>query len=188
MRHRSLHVATLLSFVAASAMVVIAVPSSTMPSQFGATVTAPSADMRAAGLIRRKAYETVLEKCKAMVTAGKEVDCPDINDVEGMRAFMKDVPASATGAVHAAAPLKLSDIDDRERGLLRWYQRVGVCPLTLDEIVDGLYDLCVSFVGERGQNGQAQKTLELLPNPTSPFPVWTLDDLIRSGSRLKLQE
>ena len=188
MYQRTLRLATLLSMLCGSTLVLIALPSATPQTLSGAVMSNEVPHMlRAANLIRRRAYGTVQAECQRRFAAGEEIDCPDINVPSAMRDFMSSDQSGALMKEHpAAASLSITDLDDFQRGLLRWYKRSGVCPETIDSIVPGFYALCVSLVGDQGQNGGMQQILkQLTPPPIAPQASWSLDEFIKMNARTR---
>lgn len=105
-----------------------------------------------------KIYSEAEVKCLERRSIREDTSCPDINDPALFEAFethVLQVAAPEEDAVeeaHAAAPsvssLETEDLSDRDRLLLRRYERARTCPMTLKNYLPGFYELCLSLVGK----------------------------------------
>ena len=101
---------------------------------------------------RKRAYSRALSVCRLKLSAGEEVDCPDINNLESYKQYLDAVVSEITiedsVGLHGSAPdptsitrqltsttsypsaldSEYSVIDERTRDLLRFYTRLGHCP------------------------------------------------------------
>lgn len=138
---------------------------------------------------QRRQYSQVQSLCRDRAAKGEAVVCPTIDDTEGIAAFL-------TGSTHAAASapvagtneaiLKQDQLTDYQRDLLRRYQRAGSCPETIEQILPGFHDLCVSLVGERGRRGRIQGIISdkaAMRRANRKAPPLTLLDRINAFAR-----
>lgn len=87
---------------------------------------------------------------------GKDPDfvCPDINNYGGVRRFLKSTEKSddtATGSTMEAPRmnmLKLFQLNDHQKSLIRRYQRVHKCPEGLNDYLPGFLELCQSQINK----------------------------------------
>lgn len=131
-----------------------------MESLLGAVTTPHRAlQMREDARELQREHAHVVEVCMERAAKDETVVCPDINDPKAIRAFLKNyrVQETATGSTvtedDGTEVLNESDLNERQRGWLRRYQRVQRCPINLNEILPGLYELCVKSLrsGERSK-------------------------------------
>lgn len=185
MRHKTLRLATLLALLGGTAMAVIALLLPPPAYVTGAAVRFDPLLLRSGHLLRRRAFNEVLERCDAVAGQGVDVTCPDINDPEAVRAFLRALDGEeAPEEEHAAAPLPgIDDLSDQQRALLRRMTRVGSCDEErMNAVLPGLYELCVTIVGPAGERGYMQRLLNTI-EPSSAMPAepsWTLEDYLRA--------
>lgn len=121
------------------------------------------ADLRA----QRRAYDKVRAVCLRRSQKDETVECPEFNDKKGIRVFLRTTPKDkkaldpTEGKEEAAAEeeqaeeeetqmkeraLRLEDLNDWQKSLLRRYQRTDFCSKTMNDIVPGFYELCLSVM------------------------------------------
>lgn len=168
-------------------MTAILIPMPRYPT--GALIGPDASLLRSAHLLRRRAFERVLEQCDTLAGQGKDVVCPDINDPSAVRAFMRQDGEEVLEDDHAAAPplLKIEDLSDQHLAVLRRMTRVGHCnEEQLSSLVPGMYELCVALVGPAGERGHMQRLLQRIEAPPLPTPTWTLQEYLDAfGGRVR---
>ena len=140
--------------------------------------------------VDRRAYQIVIAECARRVTAGEKITCPNINDEDAIRRFLRgESLSSASSASGKIIPvLGIQDVSDGDLALLRRYQRNGDCPRTLkDGKQAGFYELCLTFITTPRIQTQREQALKRLINQklegiikaTSPSSIATLDDRLK---------
>jgi len=105
---------------------------------------------RSAALQQRLGFERALDDCLEKRRTDSTLECPDINDIDSYRAFIR-TEADVSQSGHAAAPStesKLAALTTRDRALVEQSAQSGVCSTTLAG--KGLYALCVELLEEQG--------------------------------------
>lgn len=97
----------------------------------------------------QREHARIVEICMERAAKDETVVCPDINDPKAIRAFLKNrkVQETETGSTvteeDGTPVLRESDLNEVQRGWIRRYQRVQRCPINLNEVLPGFYELCV---------------------------------------------
>jgi hypothetical protein len=114
--------------------------------------------------IERRAYKRIVEECIRKITAGENIICPNINDIAGIRAFLRGETAQSSSSVSSRTPvLTLEDISDGDLSLLRRYQRIQLCPEGLKTGKKaGFYELCLEFIKEKRPVTEKRRVIERL--------------------------
>ena len=125
----------------------------TEPFAAQARVKQQALDQRSAILQQRLGFQRALEDCITRRMTDPTVVCPDINDIDSYREFIR-TDADVSQSVHPAAPSlesKLSELTVRDRALVEQYAQRGFCSVTLAG--KGLYTLCLELL--EAQSGAA---------------------------------
>lgn len=107
---------------------------------------------RSAILQQRLGFERALDDCVTKRMTDRTVECPDINDIDSYREFIR-TDEDISQSVHKAAPSlqsKLANLTARERALVQQYSQRGSCPTALAG--KGLYTLCVEMLKDSGSD------------------------------------
>ncbi|MDD5469380.1 MAG: hypothetical protein PHO92_01080 [Candidatus Peribacteraceae bacterium] len=127
----------------------------TEPFAAQARVKQQALDQRSAILQQRLGFRRALEDCITRRMTDKTVVCPDINDIDSYRKFIR-TDADVSQSLHRAAPSlesKLSELTARERALVEQYAQRGSCSATLAG--RGLYTLCLELLEAQGGSASA---------------------------------
>lgn len=101
----------------------------------------------------------VREECEERVREHPDALCPDVNDRRAVRLFLRgrDIAPDAgtgsaieeteTGALRMPI-IRVLDLGDSERAMLRRFRRNGRCPANLDIVFPGFQRLCSKEVRE----------------------------------------
>jgi|GEM_PF-6583328 len=102
--------------------------------------------------MQRREYSKVREVCLERAKKDETVECPDFNDPFGVRKFLQTQEKVEIGESEAMDEgnimLHLVDLDSYQRGLLRRYHRVNSCPESLNGVLPGFYELCLSYISQ----------------------------------------
>lgn len=120
-----------------------------LPATVATTMQQQALDQYSTYRQDRRDYEAATALCIQLRAQGQKVTCPDINDYNGIEQFLN---GNYNSSMHGAAAdssssvLQVSDLNASQLGLLRWYERINNCPLTLKNSLSGFYDLCESML------------------------------------------
>lgn len=131
----------------------------------------------------RRDYQKSQELCGQLHKNGKNITCPSINDEAGILHFLAThevlpPPATASGLVIQS----LSDLNSYQLNLMRWYQKVNVCPASMKDFAPGFYELCQSLLNPHPP---------VLQSPSHYFNTATvqtgatLNDIIKANKGVK---
>src|SRR3989344_2999220 len=135
-----------------------------------------------------KIYAEAENRCLERQGMREDTGCPDINDPVLYEAFETHVlqidatEDSEEGEAHPAAPstssLQTDDLSDRDRLMLRRYERARTCPTTLKDYLPGFYELCLSLVGKSAApdpiRGMLNDLANLKQKKAAPMPTLKL--------------
>lgn len=112
-----------------------------------------------------------------------DVECPDINNYDEMRRFMRGVPVMHDAAVEMITmPLTTSDLSDVQGGLLRRFLKVRTCPDALNDILPGFFDLCSSLLDETEDTRPRLEFDRMIRKDLFPILEPTLEQLIEMSN------
>ncbi len=124
----------------------------------------------------------IMEVCENRAQTNPDVECPDINDSEAVRRFMRGLvpftPDTDTGATKAI--ISIFDLSENQRGTLRRFERLRTCPETLNDILPGFYELCLSTLEKTEDARPRLKGDRMIPIELFPDLDKTLEELIES--------
>lgn len=139
-----------------------------------ASVVSDGSDLMTDHLAQRRLINQALEICTR-----RGVECPDVNDYDALRRFMRGESAvhEAAPETDADAPITILDLTDTQKGMLRRFQRVRVCPDGLDDLLPGFFNLCSTLLK---QTPDTRSTIDRAI-PVEFFPTLrpTLEQLIK---------
>ncbi len=123
----------------------------------------------------------LLETCENRAQKNPDIVCPDINDTNAVRRFMRGLPfmvhpAAGTGTVELVNTV--FDLTENQRGILRRFERLRTCPETLNDILPGFYELCLSTVEETEDTRFRIKGDRMIPIELFPDLDKTLEEMI----------
>lgn len=128
----------------------------------------------------RRDYQVARDLCEKLQADGKDVTCPDINDLSGIQFFLKthdNAPVVADTATGDVA-LTIADLNTFDMNQLRRFQRIHMCPESLKSYLPGFYELCQSIVYVKRVRG---RTVITGPNGEQTQPAATLDEIIKAN-------
>lgn len=113
--------------------------------------------------------------------------CPDINDPALLKAFKtlvlqqedtEPMEEHTAASEEVTSSLQTADLSDRDRLLLRRYERARTCPTTLKNYLPGFYELCLSLVGKNAApepiRGMLNDLANLKQKRAAPKPTLNL--------------
>jgi len=98
---------------------------------------------------KRRLVREIQKVCRERSATNPEVRCPDVNDSKAVTLFLR---SGKVVEVHSAATdsgstvktlLPMDELSDKQRLMLRRFQRAGTCPEGLRDYTAGFYELCV---------------------------------------------
>ncbi|HVW66889.1 MAG TPA: hypothetical protein VHA78_04135 [Candidatus Peribacteraceae bacterium] len=93
-------------------------------------------------------YQKATQICIQLRAEGKDITCPDVNDYDAIQRFLNGdyavVSQEASSSSSSTPVLQQSDLNVSEQNLLRWYQRINFCPVSLQNSMPAFYNLCES--------------------------------------------
>lgn len=139
-----------------------------------ASVVSDDSSLMEDHLSMRRLINQAMEICERRGT-----ECPDVNDYDALRRFVRGLPPlhQAASESDTEKPLTILDLTDTQKGMLRRFQRVRLCPETMDDILPGFFGLCSRLLKE------TPDTRPIIDRsfPSDLFPVLnpTLEQLIK---------
>jgi hypothetical protein len=148
----------------------------------------------------RRAASRIQRECQDRANRGEAVDCAVVNDDIAEEQRRAKQPRNIfEEPEHRSAPetdvgtdddvLTVDDLTEHQKSLLRWYQRTGSCAMGLNQLVPGFYELCVSIIGPRGENGRIQGIItdkaSIKMKRAAPYRNQTLNDRLRVTPRAR---
>jgi hypothetical protein len=122
----------------------------------------------------------VMEICDKRANTDADVECPDMNDPAAISRFMRGLeslePDTGTGVTEAV--ISIFDLSDHQRGTLRRFERLRTCPETLNDILPGFYELCLSAVEKTEDKRPMLKGNRMIPLELFPDLDKTLEEII----------
>lgn len=139
-----------------------------------ASVVSDDSSLMEDHLSMRRLINQAMEICERRGT-----ECPDVNDYDALRRFVRGLPPlhQAASESDTEKPLTILDLTDMQKGMLRRFQRVRVCPDSIDSVLPGFFELCNNLLKETtGVREPIDRSF-----PVEFFPVLnpTLDQLIK---------
>ncbi|UPA22282.1 hypothetical protein K8942_04495 [Candidatus Peribacteria bacterium] len=128
----------------------------------------------------RRDFQVARDLCEELQANGKDITCPDVNDLSGIQIFLKThenekaVTVTGTGKV----VLTKEDLTTFDVNQLRRFQRINTCPESLKDYLPGFYELCQSVVNIKRVRG---RTVITGPNGAETQPAPTLDEIIKAN-------
>lgn len=138
-----------------------------------ASVVSDGSELMTDHLAQRRLINQAMEICER-----RGVECPDVNDYDALRRFIR-----GESAVHEAASetgsnvITILDLTETQKGMLRRFQRVRVCPDGLDDVLPGFFNLCSTLLK---QTPDTRSTIDrTIPIEFFPTLRPSLDQLIK---------
>lgn len=129
----------------------------------------------------RRDFQKSQELCAQLRKAGQDIECPEVNDLSGIRYFLsthKTVPVAKAGS--GMIVQSTADLTPYQQNLLRWYQKSNVCPDSMKNFLPGFFELCQSLLHKK----PASMSRTVVETDSNNVPN-TLDQIIDANKGVK---